>query len=493
MNVLVFAPFGVSEYHFDTDLELAQGHLEKGDRVTMAVCHANLLTCELNTEHELGRCMRCIGRHIEGIKRLSPQPEVVSILRLSPRDRAELREINVDALRTVDDLRKITVENFDLGWAVLSSLITSVQGKRFEFMEYKPRVREALISALAVYRSVQTLLAERQFDRVYAFNGRFATMRAVLRAAQSKGVDCFIHERGSSFEKYSLFENHLPHDIDHYQDLVRQAWDAAPPDIRETVGASFYTDRVIGIMGSWVSFSGAQQSGLMPEGWKERANNVAVFTSSTDENDAMADVLAGNAYTDQYIAMDSIFADARSDPNTHFYVRIHPRVQSFPDPGAKKLMALDLPNVSVIPAGSFVSTYTLMRSATKVVTFSSTTGIEAAYWGVPSIVGLRTFYDQLGSTYRPARHEEMMQLLLQPGLPPMDRRGALMYGYFLKTFGIRFRYFRPMGLYGGSFKDSPVKPHLAVRTAGWLVEHAAAAETFKRLHLKLAERRLLAP
>lgn len=493
MNVLVFAPFGVTEYHFDTDLELAQRHLEQGDRVTIAVCHADLLTCEVNAEHDIGRCTRCIGRRLEGISRLSPRPEVVPFLRLSQADRAELRGINIDDMTTIEDLRRLCIENFDVGWAVFSSLVSVQLGKRLDFSESKPRIRAALISAMAIYRSIQALLVDLKVDRVYAFNGRFASMRAVLRAAQSKGVDCYIHERGSTFEKYSLFENHLPHEFDHYQDLVRQAWAAADVELRETVGASFYTDRIIGGVGNWISFAGQQQQGLLPENWRDDANNVAVFTSSTDENDAVADVIAGSAYRDQYVAFDQILASARSAPRTHFYVRIHPRTQTVPDPGAQRLQTLGLPNLTVIPAASSISTYALMRRATRAVTFGSTTGIEAAYWGIPSILGLRTSYDQLGSTYNPSTHDEMMQLILSTDLQPQDRRGALMYGYFQKTYGIPFRFYRPLGLFGGSFKGSPIKPHVAFRTAGWLHEHAAARETRNRLHLVIAERRLLAP
>ena len=147
----------------------------------------------------------------------------------------------------------------------------------------------------------------------------------------------------------------------------------------------------------------------------------------------------------------------------------------------------------MIPATSPVSTYALMRKATRVLSFGSTTGIEASFWGVPSILGLRGFYDRLGSTYNPNTHEEMVQLLVSPDIAANDRRGAIMYGYYQKTFGIRFKFYRPLGLFAGSFGDTPIKPSLAFRTAGWLLDHAAARDVRNRVHLKLAEHRLTAP
>src|SRR5579862_436699 len=130
MNILIFAPFAVTEFHFATDLEIAQRHLDEGDHVTIAVCNANLLTCEANAEHDIGRCARCIGDRIEGISRLTPKPDVIPFLRLSPRDQDELRNIDVEGM-TIGDLRKLHFDNCDAGWAVRSSLISTIGTSEF--------------------------------------------------------------------------------------------------------------------------------------------------------------------------------------------------------------------------------------------------------------------------------------------------------------------------------------------------------------------------
>jgi len=492
MHVLVFAPFGICEYHFETDLEIAQQHLDKRDHVTLAVCDADLPICEFNDRHDVGACIRCIGRRREGIERLTPKPDVISILRLSEADRAELRGLNIDGVRSLEELRGIRIENFDLGWGVYSSIISQVAGQKFDFEANRHIVAARLHGALAIYRSMLRALEELKIDRVYTFNGRLATMRAVLRAAQARGVDCFIHERGGTFEKFSLFENHMPHELDHYQDLIEKTWEGADPELREEIAQSYYGNRIAGSVGNWVSFAATQDSNLLPDGWKPRRNNVAVFHSSSDEADALADYVVSNLYPDQYAGLSRIFADAQSDPETHFYVRIHPRTQFVADPGAEQLLRNHPANVTVIAGKSAVSSYTLMRKVSRVITFGSTTGIESAYWGVPAILGMRTFYDRLGSTYSPGSHEEMMRLVLDPNLPRKDRLGALKFGYFEKMLGIPFRYYRPNGLMGGTFKDRPLKSKLAFRTTGWLLQHSGAVrDTANRLHLRFADQRLL--
>ena len=160
MHVLIFAPFAVTEYHFATDLEIAQQHLDSGDRVTIAVCNADLLTCESNSDHDLGRCIRCIGSRLDGIARLSPRPEVISFVRMSAADREELRNINVDGM-TPDGLRNVRFDNFDVGWAVRSSLITAVGTSDFPFEQYKSRVQAAMRSALSVSVPIDAEALER--------------------------------------------------------------------------------------------------------------------------------------------------------------------------------------------------------------------------------------------------------------------------------------------------------------------------------------------
>ena len=97
----------------------------------------------------------------------------------------------------------------------------------------------------------------------------------------------------------------------------------------------------------------------------------------------------------------------------NLFVRVHPRSAKMPEIGAKRLLELRVPNLTVIPADSPISTYAMMRKATRVVSFGSTTGLEATYWGIPSILGYRSYFDKLGAVHIPKSHDEMMQLIVR--------------------------------------------------------------------------------
>ena len=77
-------------------------------------------------------------------------------------------------------------------------------------------------------------LRHEQYDHVYIYNGRYAPMRAAMRACEREKVRFLNFERGSTLMRYSLFENTLPHDVEYIFQEVLRAWDTATdPEQRE--------------------------------------------------------------------------------------------------------------------------------------------------------------------------------------------------------------------------------------------------------------------
>ena len=240
------------------------------------------------------------------------------------------------------------------------------------------------------------------------------------------------------------------------------------------MGASFFVEAASGVSYSWQSFVTQQRPEELPPGWRMDRNNIAVFMSSEDEFVAVGDSWRNPLYPGQFEGLEQIISALRGNDRAHLYVRLHPNQSSMRDsPKVQRLRSLREPHVTVIEPTSPVSTYTLMRQSERVLSFGSTTGIEATYWGKPSILASVSLYDELGANYTPRTHEELIGLLLQPGLPPLSKEGALMYGFFARTGGAKFRYFQPQGLGGGPFRGVAVRPSMAARVV-------ARALPFKR-------------
>ena len=139
----------------------------------------------------------------------------------------------------------------------------------------------------------------------------------------------------------------------------------------------------------------------------------------------------------------------------HCYLRMHPNLKGVDNKHTRELYDLRREFFEIIPPDDPVSTYALIKHADKVLTFGSTVGIEAVFWGTPSIHAGRSYYQDLEGTYNPGSHEELITML-KADLPPKDRTAALVYGYYFSTFGIPFKYFRATGVKSGQFKGQTI-------------------------------------
>ena len=148
---------------------------------------------------------------------------------------------------------------------------------------------------------------------------------------------------------------------------------------------------------------------------------------------------------------------ARRDFSGIFAVRMHPNSAGTRSDFTKRLSRLQYPFLRVIAPEEKLDSYALLQTAQKVLTWGSTIGIEAAYWGIPSIVAGWGEYMALGSTYNPTSHAELMDLLLGH-LEPKPIAGAIDYGFYAKNFGTPLKYVTPWGPFFALFKGKPIRP-----------------------------------
>jgi hypothetical protein len=390
---------------------------------------------------------------------LSGKVEQLPLLNLTAADEAECRNLRFDG-STFDTVSKTYVDNFDLGWAALSSLISLVRDADIELAH--PLIRTLLhrfmTTSLAIYRSIQNHLRQVKVDKVYVFNTRFSTSRPVFRACQTASVPCVAHDRGCDFDHYLCFDNVLPHDIAPYESAMREAWDRADPDVRESLAAKFFEDRARGRKQSWFSFTENQRAGLLPSSWNENVRNIAIFLSSEDEFAAIGDEWRNPLYSTQLECLRRLATDSCNLEGVRLFVRAHPNLIGVRNASTTALRHIRGPNLEVIAPESTVSTYAMIKHCDRVISFGSTAGIEATYWGKPSILAGVCRYRNLGATYNPASHEELITLVAAERLPPKDRAGALMYGYYEQTKGERFKYFEGLDVRDGLFKGDRVTP-----------------------------------
>lgn len=461
MRVLVFTAHTTWKPHYETDLEIIQRHLDDGDEVVHMHCDADLPACDANPHRDMAKCRNCIEIRKAGISLLAPRAPSISFLNLSESNERELVSIQ-KKFATVAELKGFYIEKFDIGMSVASSIISLTRDPELDPSVLDDMVSRFLVAALSVYRSLQNYLDENPVDCVYVFNGRFAPFRAVLRACQSRGVTCYVHERGHDIHHYTLDTNTTAHDLAHMRQQIREQWERAAGDPRRNeIAEKYYLERSNGVVQAWYSFVGRQRQDLLPTSWNPAKKNVAIFNSSEDEYAATDAQWNNPLYGNQLEGLQRIVRSLEGDhDDLHVYLRIHPNLIGVNNKHTMALYDLRRDFFEIIPPDDPVSTYALIKHADKVLTFGSTVGIEAVFWGTPSIHAGRSYYHHLGGTYNACSHEEVIALL-KADLPPKDRTAALVYGYYLNTYGIPFKYFQATGIAEGRFKGQTIFARLS--------------------------------
>ena len=249
-----------------------------------------------------------------------------------------------------------------------------------------------------------------------------------------------------------LVANRLPHEIAGSSASIEEVWREGDSAEREALGTNFFEDKAHGIERQWFSFVAGQTPEQLPDGWDPCRRNIAVFTTSEFEHAAIGPEYASRFYKDQSDGLARILASlARIDAPVYLNIRIHPNMKGIRNANLEQMLALRSPKAIVIPPESTVSSYGLLRACEKVLTFGSTMGIEAVYWGKPSILAGPATYQNLGGTYNPNNHEELLELLLAD-LPPRPKEAALKYGFHELRKGIEHVYYHPETPFRGKFK-----------------------------------------
>lgn len=378
----------------------------------------------------------------------------------------------------LEEIRGLWYRNLDLGYAALSTVITALRDPEPDLHEHAAFIRRAMETALISYLSMQKQLRQINPDRVYFFNGRFALMRGALRACEKAGVEYFTYEIGGQQDRFGLYRNTLPHDIDNLRRQIVATWEKTPVEKRDSLAWAFYESRARGKLAG--SHTAAQREGALPPGWSADRYNVVIFGSSEDEYAAIGDTYRNPLYRHQRDGIRRIVADLCQEPAFDLYLRMHPNLRGLENRSIDELLQLPQDRVTVIPPESDISSYAMLESADLVITFGSTMGIEAAYRGRPSVLAGRAFYERLGSVYEPDSHEALIALA-KSRPPPLSIKGAKKAGLYKYTLGEPYRYFESNTI-GRRFKGKRIRLSHSRRMWSSLIKRAP------RMTVWLAER-----
>jgi len=451
-KVLFFEPYSLAVPHFETALELIQDHNDSGDQLFIYQCNASLNFCDSNPSHDLEHCLRCIAKGCNGLTQIAGRPvSRLSFLKLTKNESRYIKNLSLE-FEDIDDLKAFTYHGMDIGYGAASSLITVLNDPRPDTKKHRDQILCIIKSSLATYFSLTKHLSLVKPDIVYLFNGRFALMRVIVRLCQRNGTEIRIHERGSSKSKYSIVCNKLPHDLDALEQRIISQWHAFPnPSERTSRASLFYEQRRWGVDQAVPSFSKGMLDLSLPETWNPHKRNIVIFNSSEDEFASIGPEFHHRPFADQLEALRFISKWVADKHDIDIYLRMHPRLQKITNSSVTDLYQLDSPNFYVIKPESPSSTYTLIDHCDAVLTFGSTTGIEATFWGKPSILIGTAMYEPFDVVHQVTNKQDLANAILKYS-DVKPKGNTLPYGLYMSNFGIPYKYYQPDTFDSGMFK-----------------------------------------
>lgn len=366
-------------------------------------------------------------------------------------------------LDSVEDLKLARfMSSSALGISVASSLISIARNS-----EVIPREHAGLVNKLATsfarsFYVVDGLAKASAYNAVVIFNGRFSTVKGAALAAQQLGIPVYYHERGCSKDSFSL-RIYQPHDRMKVQEDICNSWKIREGASAKSVARNYFFSKRAGKDKAWISFNDRMipgQAHAMIQAAKARSRTgivISFFSSSDDEYISVSDTFTQSEF--EWNSQDEAFKVLAESVRRHGHglvVRNHPHLRTKARSDRLKWDSLSFVNnkedIVLLSSSSPVNTYELIELSDLVVTYGSTVGIEAIFWGKPAITLSDAFYDEIGATvYKPLSTAELDELMSNISLLLTNPDSSLPYGYHQSTFGTRFQLYQPRTLFEGDF------------------------------------------
>jgi len=338
-----------------------------------------------------------------------------------------------------DQLRSKEYRGVKIGLSIMSSYISLTRNMSpLINAKTKPYFDSLIRQSASFVDAFYDVVDNESPDVIYSYNGRFQEYRPIYDIGIIKGVQTLMIEdyiKNSNGKKYKVaFENSLPHNIKELARRIKFCWDNydLSQEEKQILGESFYKKRRNGEEAGDVAYTANQKKDSIPD-FKTDKINVAIMNSSEDEYAAVGDDWDTlKMFPTQYESI--VYLLKNSPKNIHYYLRIHPNLSKVHYKYHTRL--LDLPkefnNITVIPATSEMSTYSILDHVDKVVGFGSTMCIESSFWGKPSILMGPAIFSYEDTCYVPSTPEEAIKMIADESLKPISNDFIVKFGaYFL--------------------------------------------------------------
>tara|TARA_Y100000780_G_scaffold232485_1_gene264524 strand:+ start:47460 stop:48980 length:1521 start_codon:yes stop_codon:yes gene_type:complete len=443
--------------HFETELELMEERSQQAAEIHFVRCKSKIPCCFANPKHLKAYCDYCVHRssRVNDFFPRAIEKDVDQFWKQEDKVFFNSLRTQFSSLKELYDYKiKYCDIDFDIGQAVCCSLVSICRDSSESLLKEQNLIDSLFLTAFYQLVSLSRLIESEQYDEVIIFNGRFASVRGVLRYCQSKNIDIYCHERGGDFYRYAIVKQDTIHSLaTHKNKLESLKKSFTKKSELYKMGEDFFENQRKGKVYSWKSYITEQEHGKLPDSFQESLRKVSIFISSEDEFFALDDFKV-YFFEDQVEAIRYMVSKLKDvlGKSISLFIRMHPNLAGIDNHFIRSIKALEQEGLNVIDADSNVSSYALVDQSDLIITFGSTVGVEACYVGKPVILMGTTWYEDLDICSIPKSPEDLIEKIKNEN-ETRDKSDAILYGAYISSFGEKFKYFQAEGLFKGRFKS----------------------------------------
>lgn len=434
MNYSFFLPCAHSSSVTGILIDEAYKQKKEGNQVDIFYCDGYLKLCKYNNLGQKSKCESCKLKHRYLLKKYFNNENCFSLKEIALEHNVKSLYKNLN-YSSVPEIKNLKYENLNIGLGCYSTYVSLTRNTDPLLNDTFRNYFDSLINeSIKMAQIVKKIINKDSI--ICLFNGRFLDSRPIVEYCSNNNINYRCYEAGITKDfkiKKLYYENSLPHNMQAFANKVNKYWEKNENSVDKIQLAHEFFERKLKNkpMGDKV-YTADQVENTLPPEWDSKKTNIVIFNSSEDEFAGIGGEYDKHSlFATQYEGIKFIANFLLTYKDIHLYVRIHPNLKNIKYKYHTELLKLDkeFSNLTIIPAGSSVSSYTLLQNSNKVIVFNSTMGVEANYAQKPVILLYAAIYYYLNIAYKPSSIIELEQMLLSK-LPPKNLEESLKYAYY---------------------------------------------------------------
>lgn len=443
MNILVYSNVYLWPEHISQLIEIAKINIKKGNKVFVLTCDKSLISCPINPFHNINICKKCI------LQKKNITNNILESINEIPLN-FEQPDFKFPKFKSLADFMNYKYDNnLPLGELVISTY--SDETRNF-FLNFNKIQQECLVlanNAIGLYEKARKIIQENDIQQVYVWNGRRTSCGPVLYAAKKEKREYYSYISAGSISTYVLQPTLGVHKLDYWKKNIEANYKKFGLNNKKS-----YISRANNFFKYMRYGQGTRSSGMpffrdffddkikiVTAGDKNK-KNIVIFTSSYWEFFSLGEEFRkkNGLEINHYQLLEKILNDQFLIQSFNISVRWHPNLSSAAN--EEKEVINNIINKTTNTATHYkadnkINSYKLIENSDIVITFGSTVGVEATYYGKPSILLGVAYYEDTGSVYNPKNYKEFIKLL-KSNLKPLPKIKAIKYGANEYYKGIKY-------------------------------------------------------